>query len=481
MSVVTTLWCMDAAIALTLAGASLLFWVVERRDVVYLAFSVVALSTAVSMPFELGMMRATSPAEYGELLRWYHLPVFFVLVGYPFFVRYYLGTGRIFLLWAVVALRLAVLAVNFDVDPNINFLEIRSLRQLPFLGEQVSVVGESVLRPTQWFATASVLVLVGFVIDAAVQALRKGDAEARRRALIVVAALLMPMLSVTVLNLLVTNGVLHVPLSNTIWFLGTLFVVAYDLCREVVFNRRAQRQLESLRSELAQLDRVNTLGQFASGLAHELLQPLATTATNANAAEMLLDQATPDLAELRAIVTDIQRETARAADTIHHMRLLIQRHASEKKLVDLEEVVRNVLMLAAREALSRKVVLDLRMEPELPRISCDPVQISQVLLNLLVNGMDAVKNCPPDARRVCVEVRADPGSALELAVSDSGAGIPEACIEEVFSPLYTTKPEGLGMGLAISRAIIQAHGGRLWAMNGAAAGGAVFRFTLPRA
>lgn len=481
MSIVTTLWCMNAAIALTLAGVCLLFWVVERRDLVYLAFSAVAVATAVSIPFELGMMRATSAAEYGELLRWYHVPVFFVLVGYPFFVRYYLGTGRLWLIWTVVALRLAVLAFNFLLDPNINFREIRNLQQVSFLGEQISVVGESVIRPAQWFATAGVLVVVAFVIDAAIQSFQKGGAEPRRRALIVGAALLAPMICVVVLNLFVTNGVLHLPLSNTPWYLGTLSVIAYDLGREVVLDRRAQRQLARLRSELAQFERVNTLGQFASGLAHELMQPLAATATNAEAAELLLGQEAPDLGELRKIVEEIRKETARAADTIHHMRLLIQRRATEKKVVDVHEIVRDVLLLATPEATSRQVAVEVRMQPGLPRASCDPVQVSQVLLNLLVNAMDAVKTRPRDSRRVSVEAYADKSGGLELAVCDSGPGIPEGNVEEVFTPLFTTKPDGLGMGLAISRTIIEAHGGRLWAMNSATTGGAIFRFTLPHA
>ena len=481
MSIVTTLWCLNAAIALTLAGVCFLFWVVERRDLTYLTFCVVAVSTAVAIPFELGMMHATTAAEYGELLRWYHVPVFFVLVGYPFFVRYYLGTGRSWLLWTIVFLRLVALAVNFLVDPNINFREITSLQQVSFLGEKVSVIGESILRPTQWLATAGVLLLIAFVIDAAIQAHRKGDAESRRRALIVGIALLVPLVSVAGLNLLVTNGVLRIPISNTTWFLGTLSVIAYDLGREVVINRRAQLQLTRLREELAQFDRVNTLGQFASGLAHELTQPLASAAANADAAEMLLQRAAPDLGQLREIVADIQVETSRAADTIHHMRLLIQGRATERKPVDLREVVRNVLLLAAPEAASRKVALDFRGPTELPRAYCDPVQVSHVLLNLLVNGMDAVKTRPGDARRVGVEAGIDRNGGLELAVSDSGPGIPDGSIDEVFNPLYTTKPDGLGMGLAISRTIIEAHGGRLWAMNCGTTGGAIFRFTLPRA
>lgn len=481
MGIVVILWCLNAACALTLAGLCLLFWIVERRELTYLAFCVVAVSTAVSIPFELAMMHATTASQYGELLRWYHVPVFFVLVGYPFFVRYYLGTGRLWLLWAIVVLRLGALAVNFFVDPNINFREITSLQQISFLGEQVSVVGTSVVRPTQWFASAGVLALVAFLIDAAIQSHRKGDAESRRKALIVGIAIVVPIVVVAALNLLVTTGVLRIPISNTLWFLGTLSVIAYGLGRELVISRRAQLELSRLRGELAQFDRVNTLGQFASALAHELLQPLTAAAGNAAAAERLLQRAEPDIGELREAVADIQEATARAADTIHHMRLLIQRRATERQSVDAREVVRNVLLLAAPEAASRQVVLDSRIAPGLPRAFCDPVQISQVLLNLLINGMDAVKACPVDVRRVDIDAHTDKDGGLELAVFDSGPGIPDGRLDEVFSPLYTTKANGLGMGLAISRTIIEAHGGRLWAMNSTTSGGAIFLFTLPRA
>ena len=481
MSIVTVLWCMNAAIALTLAGVCLLFWLVERRDLTYLAFCVVAVATAISIPFELGMMHATTPVEYGELLRWFHVPVFVVLVGYPLFVRLYLGTGRLWLLWAVVSLRVVALLVKFLVDPNLNFREITSLQQVSFLGEQVSVVGQSVVRKTQWLASAGVVLLIAFLIDAAIQSYRRGGVEARRRGLVVGVAILVPLVGTAVLNLLVTNGVLHVPISNTIWFLGTLFVIAFDLARQVVISRRAQLQLSRLQGELARFDRINTLGQFASGLAHDLLQPLTATATNAAAAARLLQQEPLDVAELRDIVVDVQQASTRAADTIHHMRLLIQKRPADKQSVDVDEVVRNVLLLAAPEAASRQVVVDFQVAPDLPPAYCDPIQVSQVLLNLLINAIDAVKTRPPDARRVSVEARAVTNGALELAVVDSGPGIPDGKLDEVFSPLYTTKAAGLGMGLAISRTIIDAHGGRLWAVNSTATGGAVFRFTLPRA
>jgi C4-dicarboxylate-specific signal transduction histidine kinase len=481
MSIVTTLWCLSTALALTLAGLCLLFWLVERRDLTYLSFCIIAVSTAVATPFELGMMLATTPAGYGELLRWYHLPLFIVLAGHVFFVRNYLGTGRPWLLWAFICMRLAVLIINFLVDPNFNFREITSLQHLSFLGEQVSVIGRSVMRPMQWLGVCSSILLISFVIDATIQARLRGSTEFRRRALIAGVAIVVPMTSSIVENMLVAGGVLHFPVINSIWFLGTLSVVAYELGREVIINRRAQWQLSRLQSELVQLDRVNTLGQFASGLAHELVQPLTAATCNAGAAELLMQQTAPDLAELRVIMGNIKKDMTRAGDTIHHMRALIQRRALERQSVAVHEVVRDVLLIAGPEAASRQVVLECRIAPGLPRALCDPVQISQVLLNLLINGMDAVMTRPGDTRRVDVEAYADKHGRLELAVSDSGPGIPDGKLDAVFSPLFTTKAHGLGMGLAICRTIIEAHGGNLWALNSTTTSGAVFRFTLPRA
>jgi C4-dicarboxylate-specific signal transduction histidine kinase len=481
MSIVTILWSLNAALAFTLAGCCLLFWIVERRDLANLTFCVLALATAAATPLEIAMMHATTPAEYGELLRWYHLPIFFVLVAHLLFVRFYLGAGRPWLLWMVVGLRLVVLISNFFLDPNFNFREITSLQRISFLGEQVSVVGDSVARQAQWLAGISMILLVTFVMEAATQAWLHGSAETRRRAVIVGLAIVVPMIGNIVLNQLVVSGVLHIPISATLWFLGTLTVIAYDLGREVVISRRAQQQLANLRNELAQFDRVNTLGQFASGLAHELMQPLTATAGNATAAELLMQRPTPDLDELRAIVTDIQKDNQRAADTIHRMRALLQRRSLEIQPVTVDEVVRDVLSLAAPEADSRQVTLECRCAPTLPRVRCDRVQIAQVLLNLILNGMDAVKACASDRRSVRVEASTNGNGEIEIAVLDAGPGIPEGLVDAVFSPLYTTKAKGLGMGLTISRTIIEAHGGRLWASNNAETGGAAFRFTLPPA
>jgi two-component system, LuxR family, sensor kinase FixL len=280
-------------------------------------------------------------------------------------------------------------------------------------------------------------------------------------------------------NQLVVFGVLHVPICATLWFLGTLTVIAYELGRELIGNGRARLQLAEVRSEWAQTERVNALGHLASALAHELGQPLTATQTNAFAARSLLKKAHPDLDELRAIVDDIETESKRASDIIHRMRTLIRRRCVELQPLDMADVVHEVLGLLRHEAASRRISLKLNLAHDLPLASGDRVHVSQVLINLLLNGMDAVRDRPPEARLVRVDARPDAG-AIQIAVEDSGLGVPEDRFEEVFTSFYTTKPTGMGVGLSLSRMIVEAHSGRLWAEN-SASGGAIFRFTLPMA
>lgn len=268
---VTFLWSMNAAIALVLAGVCALTWLADRRDLAKLMFCVIAVATAAATPLELGMMHAATAFDLGEQLRWYHLPIFFILIGQLLFVRYYLGTGRLWLLWTIIPIRVFVLLVNFIVEPNFNFREISSLQHIRFLGERVSVIGDSTPRAWQWLAVASMLLLMTFVVDATVQGWRRGGKESRRRALTVGLAIIVPMVGNITLNQMVAAGILHIPICATLWFLGTLAVISYELGRELIMNHRTRLQLAEMRSEWARVERVNMLGQLASALVHKFL------------------------------------------------------------------------------------------------------------------------------------------------------------------------------------------------------------------
>jgi two-component system, LuxR family, sensor kinase FixL len=244
-------------------------------------------------------------------------------------------------------------------------------------------------------------------------------------------------------------------------------------------RKQAEEQSVQHRNELAHVARVSTMGQLASSLAHELNQPLGAILRNAEAAELFLQDPSPDLDEVRAILADIRKDDHRAGEVIERMRGLLKRRAVERRRLDVGLLAGEVLTLVRPDANARRVALALEANPPLPSVEGDRVQLQQVLLNLVLNSLDAVKDNSAPERRV--RVRARPaGDTVEVSVTDNGHGIPADRLGRVFEPFFTTKPNGLGMGLAISRSIVEAHGGRLWAENNPA-GGATFTFGLPAA
>ena len=247
--------------------------------------------------------------------------------------------------------------------------------------------------------------------------------------------------------------------------------------RDVTAQRQSEQETQLLRREVAHVGRVTMMGQLASALAHEINQPLGAILRNAEAAELFMQEVSPDLDEIRAIVTDIRKDDQRAGAVIDRMRGLLKRQPLDTQPLDVVELVGDVGALVRADAVARHVKLDLNVPGHLPHVRGDRVHLQQVLLNVILNGMDAL-NGSRGERRVSVTALLDGPHAVEIAVSDTGSGIPADKLAYVFDPFFTTKPNGMGMGLPISRTIIEAHGGRFWAEN-KASGGATFRFTLP--
>ncbi|HEX5398994.1 MAG TPA: PAS domain S-box protein [Verrucomicrobiae bacterium] len=246
---------------------------------------------------------------------------------------------------------------------------------------------------------------------------------------------------------------------------------------DITQRKQSEQEARSQRDELAHLSRVTMLGELSSSIAHELNQPLGAILRNAEAAELFLQDPSPDLEELRAILADIRRDDQRAGAVISRMRSLVKRREVERSLLDPKSLAADVINLVHTDAASRRVRMVFESASPLPPVRGDRVQLQQVLLNLLLNAMDAVTDCAPENRRVTIRLRAV-DAQVELAVSDTGRGIPSDKLNHVFEPFFSTKPNGMGLGLPISRKIVEAHGGRLWAENNPAAG-ATFYFTLP--
>jgi C4-dicarboxylate-specific signal transduction histidine kinase len=232
-----------------------------------------------------------------------------------------------------------------------------------------------------------------------------------------------------------------------------------------------------IQPDLARFARVRTLGGFALSLAHELNQPLSAILSNAQAARRFLASPNPPIDEIRAIIDDIDADDRRAGELIHGMRALLNHHDVEMARFDLNDVVRDVARLVHGDCLLRRVALVLDLEAPLPAVRCDRVQIEQVLLNLIVNGFEAMQDTVTVERRMIIRSRTD-GDRCLVSVRDAGTGISASSFERLFDQFFSTKPEGLGMGLSIARSIIGAHGGRIWATNNTDLG-ATFHIALP--
>jgi C4-dicarboxylate-specific signal transduction histidine kinase len=248
--------------------------------------------------------------------------------------------------------------------------------------------------------------------------------------------------------------------------------------RDISAQRGAMHETQELRRELAHVSRVTVLGQLASSIAHELSQPLGAILRNSEAAELLLAEPRPDIEELKAIIADIHRDDRRAGEVIHRLRALLKRRQMDAQPVAIESLVGDVASLVRADALARHVALEWFVEQGLPPVTGDRVHLSQVLINLIINAMDAVMEQGVAERQVAVGVRHGPDGSIIVSVQDNGPGIPPDDLSRVFDPFFTTKESGMGMGLSVCRTIAGAHGGTLTAEN-VAGGGARFEMRLP--
>jgi len=254
------------------------------------------------------------------------------------------------------------------------------------------------------------------------------------------------------------------------------------LLGEVFANALSRKQTEleaqRLRQDLTHIGRVSALGELTASLAHELSQPLTAILYNAQTAERLLAADVVDPAKLREIVSDIIADDKRAGDVISRLRTLLKKGDPEFVPLDLNEIVGEVAWLMRSDAIVRNLPLILELAPDLPNVRGDRVQLQQVVLNLVLNGLEAMREPHAGQRTLVIRTSRDGAAAVRVEIQDAGPGIDAKDLDRMFEPLYTTKAEGLGMGLAIVRTIVDAHGGGLGAVNNAQ-GGATVHFTLP--
>jgi len=247
---------------------------------------------------------------------------------------------------------------------------------------------------------------------------------------------------------------------------------------DITRRKETENELREQRAELAHVARISTMGELAASLAHELNQPLTAILSNAQAALRFMGSEPIDLEEVREILQDIVKDNSRAGEVIRRMRAMVKKEGLDFVSLDVANLIRDVVVLVHSDAILQNVQIALEANDHLPEVRGDRIQIQQVVLNLLLNAFEAMQSRPAGQREVKLKVKSFAMDSVEVAVSDCGTGLSGNKLDKIFRPFFTTKSEGLGMGLSICRSIIEAHGGRLWAENNAARG-ATFYFTLP--
>jgi C4-dicarboxylate-specific signal transduction histidine kinase len=234
---------------------------------------------------------------------------------------------------------------------------------------------------------------------------------------------------------------------------------------DVSAQKQADLQLQLQREEMAHRNRVSVMGEMTASFAHELNQPLTAIANNAAAARRFLERGNIDPALLQQLLQDMVADSHRAGEVVRGIRSLVRRDTAVHTPLNLNSVITDTVRLVSSDVLNRESVVTTELDPELPRVNAALVQMQQVLLNLIINALDAVAELPASQRRIVISTRSDKADIVELSVRDFGEGLPTDRPEKVFDHFYSTKQQGMGMGLTIVRSIVEAHGGTIIAEN----------------
>jgi C4-dicarboxylate-specific signal transduction histidine kinase len=252
----------------------------------------------------------------------------------------------------------------------------------------------------------------------------------------------------------------------------------HALLSQMAEQRRTEEALQATRTELARVVRITTIGELAASIAHEVNQPLAAVVANADACVAWLALEKPNLVEARAASERATRGATRASEVIGRIRSLINKAAPERVPVQVNAVIEEVVALADRQASSNNVSVVMELTPDLPVVLGDRIQLQQVILNLMMNGMESMTAVNDRLRQLRIRSQLQDAGQIRVSIEDSGIGVTLEAMPRLFEPFFTTRSQGIGMGLPISRSIIEAHGGRLWAES-TVNQGSVFQFTLP--
>jgi signal transduction histidine kinase len=476
MNLVTVAWSFCASVCTLLGVIHLLLWFRDRNSYFYLLSSLMAFSAGVSAVLELGLLLTESLDTYRVLMRWENVAIFMILVPMVWFIQSYFRTGRRWLAVTITLLWCAGLVVNFLSPHSLTFIEVSELQRLPAFWGEVYTVPLGTENPWKLLADIASLLIVIYVGDASVRLWRQGG---RRTAVVIGAGILFFILLAGIHTPLVDAGIATTPYMISFAFLAIVITMSYQIAADAMRAAQYAQELQQSQKELERLARSNLLGELSSSIAHELNQPLGAILNNANAGRRLLASESANLTDIREILDDIVRDDTRAADIIQRLRKLLQTGEVVHERLDINAVLQEAVDLLDSDIRDQGVVLTLALEENLPVLQAGRTEIQQIAINLVFNALTALRDTPAGQRHILIQTSRH-NDNVSVTVRDNGRGIPEEDLPCIFDAFFTHKSDGLGMGLAISRRIIEAYGGRILAEN-VATGGASFNFTLPLA
>ena len=481
MNWITVICSMIAASCLTVAGIHLLVWLRSRRAWTNLLLANCGLSAAVIVGCNIALMHADSAAHSAALLRWMYVPHTWGLISLMLFVRQYLDAGRTWLVWSVIGVRAIALVVNFAMPVGVILRDVTTIKSVSILGERVWIpVGPA--NPWMLLGNVGVVLILVLFVDASLTARRQG----RSKEALVIGGILVPTMLVALLRaVLMVGGGPSVPTPYFVSLvpLGVMLVMSVSLSGSLLRGEALARELRESRermgiaaTELDRVSRLTAMGEFAAALAHETIQPITAMILEAKSSLRVLPESGPGIDDARAGLVSVIESGQRAAQLIQRNRELFRHRTVRTAPLDMNEVIGEARALAGWRLNDSNVTIEMNLARSLPTVTGDRVELQQVLLNLIANAIDAVE-CRPNPK---AWIRSSHnGNDVRIEVGDNGIGLGEVDTLRMFSMSYTTKPNGTGVGLSVSRAIVDAHRGRVWAEPNAE-GGASFFFTLPR-
>ena len=467
ISYLTVLAVSVATACFMIAIMHFVMWVRTGLERQYLfSMTMVAAAGCVAI-FDLLQIRSTDIASYVMMSRFMHVGLMVMLISLLCFIRTYLDEGPRWLIVVIAAMWGLVMIPNFLSPAGVIYSQITELTYNETSWGEIYAVATGPINPWKYVADAATPLILLFVASASWAAWLKGR---RQSALVIGGSIAFFILVAGSWAQLQDAGVVNVPLLIPLTFFTVIVALTYELVNDAF-------RASAAAIEVRQLRRAISLGEIAGGLAHEINQPLAAILANAQAARRLLQLEDVDLDEVGEIIDDIIADEKRAAKTILGLRQMLQRDKPGNNLTAISDAIQATMELINGELTASDVTLDVELESNLNAVRVDRIQLIEVLLNLVLNGIRAAKTMPPELRRVTIGAH-ERGRDLLVSVSDSGPGISHDLVESVFEPFVSRSGDGLGMGLSICRRIINRHGGRIW-FEHRQGGGAVFKFLLP--